>query len=62
MKILRVLLPDSIKKQLQENGKNRVKCHFNPRALSHFTSLVQMFHFSHVGPKRFHRCHFSALC
>ncbi|MFS7916201.1 hypothetical protein Hanom_Chr02g00174351 [Helianthus anomalus] len=41
--------------------KIRVKCHFSPCGLGHFVSLVQMFHFSPVGPKRFHRCHFSPL-
>ncbi|MFS7930733.1 putative Endonuclease/exonuclease/phosphatase superfamily [Helianthus anomalus] len=30
----------------------RVKCHFSPCGLGHFDSLVQRFHFSHVGPKR----------
>ncbi|MFS7944020.1 hypothetical protein Hanom_Chr06g00507061 [Helianthus anomalus] len=40
---------------------NRVKCHFSPSGLDYFVSLVQMFHFSPVGPKRFHRCHFSPL-
>ncbi|MFS7949339.1 hypothetical protein Hanom_Chr06g00570431 [Helianthus anomalus] len=39
----------------------RVKCHFSPCGLGHFSSLVQKFHFSHVGPKRFHHCHFSPL-
>ncbi|MFS7963714.1 hypothetical protein Hanom_Chr08g00741591 [Helianthus anomalus] len=39
----------------------RVKCHFSHCGLGHFASLVQRFHFSHVGPKRFHRCHFSLL-
>ncbi|MFS7957285.1 hypothetical protein Hanom_Chr07g00664551 [Helianthus anomalus] len=39
----------------------RVKCHFSPYGLGHFTSLVQMFHFSPMGPKKFHRCHFSLL-
>ncbi|MFS7943002.1 hypothetical protein Hanom_Chr06g00495151 [Helianthus anomalus] len=39
----------------------RFKCHFSPCCLGHFASLVQMFHFSYVGPKRFHRCHFSLL-
>ncbi|MFS8019084.1 hypothetical protein Hanom_Chr15g01399711 [Helianthus anomalus] len=37
----------------------RVKCHFSPCGLGHFASLVQRFHFSPVGPKRFHHCHFS---
>ncbi|MFS8034559.1 hypothetical protein Hanom_Chr17g01582591 [Helianthus anomalus] len=27
----------------------------------HFVSLIQMFHFLHVGPKSFHRCNFSPL-
>ncbi|MFS8031527.1 hypothetical protein Hanom_Chr17g01546901 [Helianthus anomalus] len=35
----------------------RVKCHFSPCGLSHFVSLVQRFHFSPVGSKKFHRCH-----
>ncbi|KAJ0736518.1 putative DNA-directed RNA polymerase [Helianthus annuus] len=39
----------------------RVKCDFSPCGLGHFASLVQRFHFSLVGPKRFHRCHFSQL-
>ncbi|MFS7969763.1 hypothetical protein Hanom_Chr09g00812971 [Helianthus anomalus] len=39
----------------------RVKCHFSPYGLGHFTSLVQRFNFSPMGPKRFHRCHFSLL-
>ncbi|MFS8027446.1 hypothetical protein Hanom_Chr16g01498811 [Helianthus anomalus] len=39
----------------------RVKCHFSPCGLSHFTSLVQMFHFPPVGPKRFYLCLFSLL-
>ncbi|MFS7902562.1 hypothetical protein Hanom_Chr01g00012701 [Helianthus anomalus] len=39
----------------------RVKCHFSVCGLGYFVSLVQRFHFSHVGPKRFHRCHFSPL-
>ncbi|MFS8005247.1 hypothetical protein Hanom_Chr13g01235131 [Helianthus anomalus] len=39
----------------------RVKCHFRPCGLGHFASLVQRFHFSPVGLKRFHRCHFSPL-
>ncbi|MFS7934645.1 hypothetical protein Hanom_Chr05g00394041 [Helianthus anomalus] len=38
-----------------------VKCHFSPCGLGHFASLVQRFHFSPMGPKRFHRCHFSPL-
>ncbi|MFS7965712.1 hypothetical protein Hanom_Chr09g00765431 [Helianthus anomalus] len=42
-------------------GKFRVKCHFSPCGLGHFASLVQRFHFSLVGPKRFHYCHFSPL-
>ncbi|KAJ0938913.1 hypothetical protein HanRHA438_Chr02g0055091 [Helianthus annuus] len=37
----------------------RVKCHFSPCGLDHFVSLVQMFYFSPLGPKLFHRCHFS---
>ncbi|MFS7941927.1 hypothetical protein Hanom_Chr06g00482041 [Helianthus anomalus] len=40
---------------------NRVKCHFNPCGLGHFASLVQRFHFWHVGPKRFRCCYFSPL-
>ncbi|MFS7936052.1 hypothetical protein Hanom_Chr05g00410861 [Helianthus anomalus] len=40
---------------------SRVKCHFSPCGLGHFVRLVQRFHFSLVGPKRFHRCHFSPL-
>ncbi|MFS8001106.1 hypothetical protein Hanom_Chr13g01186301 [Helianthus anomalus] len=40
---------------------NRVKCHFSPCGLGYFISLVQMFHFSLVGPKRFHRYHFNPL-
>ncbi|MFS8031478.1 hypothetical protein Hanom_Chr17g01546381 [Helianthus anomalus] len=43
------------------NIMKRVKCYFSPCGLGHFASLVQMFHFSHVGPKRFHRRHFSPL-
>ncbi|MFS7996134.1 hypothetical protein Hanom_Chr12g01126291 [Helianthus anomalus] len=39
----------------------RVKCHFTSCGSGHFASLVQRFYFSHVGPKRFHRCHFSPL-
>ncbi|MFS8004653.1 hypothetical protein Hanom_Chr13g01228341 [Helianthus anomalus] len=39
----------------------RVKCHFRPCDLGYFVSLVQRFHFSSVGSKRFHRCHFSPL-
>ncbi|MFS7949826.1 putative exostosin [Helianthus anomalus] len=34
---------------------------FESCGLCHFVSLVQRFHFSSVGPKRFHRCHFSPL-
>ncbi|MFS8034294.1 hypothetical protein Hanom_Chr17g01579481 [Helianthus anomalus] len=41
--------------------KIRVKCHFSPCSLSHFSSLVQRFHFSPIGSKRFQRCHFSPL-
>ncbi|MFS8023482.1 hypothetical protein Hanom_Chr16g01451981 [Helianthus anomalus] len=44
-----------------EKKKYKVKCHFSPCGLDHFTSLVQKFHFSHVGSKRFHRCHFCPL-
>ncbi|MFS7977612.1 putative transcription factor, K-box [Helianthus anomalus] len=40
---------------------SRVKCHFSPCGLGYFGSLVQKFHFSHVGSKRFHRCHFCPL-
>ncbi|MFS7935736.1 hypothetical protein Hanom_Chr05g00407071 [Helianthus anomalus] len=36
----------------------RVKCHFSSCGLSHFTSLVQMFYFSSMCQKRFHRCRF----
>ncbi|MFS7927923.1 hypothetical protein Hanom_Chr04g00314831 [Helianthus anomalus] len=39
----------------------RVKCPFSPCGMSHFVGLVQMFHFSSVGPKLFHYCHFSPL-
>ncbi|MFS7966285.1 hypothetical protein Hanom_Chr09g00772031 [Helianthus anomalus] len=39
----------------------RVKCHFSPCGLGHFCSLLQMFHFSLMGSKMFHRCHFSPL-
>ncbi|MFS8032053.1 hypothetical protein Hanom_Chr17g01553091 [Helianthus anomalus] len=39
----------------------RVKCNFSPCGLGYFASLVHTFHFSLVGPKRFHRCHFSPL-
>ncbi|MFS7969979.1 hypothetical protein Hanom_Chr09g00815591 [Helianthus anomalus] len=42
-------------------AKNRVKCHFSPCGCVHFASLVQMFHFSPVGPKKFYCCHFSQL-
>ncbi|KAJ0884291.1 hypothetical protein HanPSC8_Chr10g0432031 [Helianthus annuus] len=44
-----------------KNSSRRVKCYFSPYGLGHFSSLVQRFHFSHVGPKWFHRCHFSPL-
>ncbi|KAF5767854.1 hypothetical protein HanXRQr2_Chr14g0629571 [Helianthus annuus] len=40
---------------------SRVKCYFSPCGLFHFASLVQRFHFSHVGPKIFHCCDFSPL-
>ncbi|MFS7969762.1 hypothetical protein Hanom_Chr09g00812961 [Helianthus anomalus] len=43
------------------NILKRVKCHFSPCGFGHFASLVQRFHFSHVGPKTFHHCHFSPL-
>ncbi|MFS7914085.1 hypothetical protein Hanom_Chr02g00149221 [Helianthus anomalus] len=39
----------------------RVKCYFSSCGLSHFNSLVQMFHFSSMGLKRFHRCDVSSL-
>ncbi|MFS7955637.1 hypothetical protein Hanom_Chr07g00644961 [Helianthus anomalus] len=37
----------------------RVKCHIRPCGLGHFVSLVQRFHFSHLGPKKFYHRHFS---
>ncbi|MFS7961182.1 hypothetical protein Hanom_Chr08g00711831 [Helianthus anomalus] len=49
------------KQTLPKFCKERVKCHFSPCDLGHFGTLVQRFHFSSVGPKRFHRCHFSPL-
>ncbi|MFS7927970.1 hypothetical protein Hanom_Chr04g00315391 [Helianthus anomalus] len=51
----------NFQKMLILHIKIRVKCHFSPCGLDHFTSLVQMFHLSYVVPKRFHRCHFSPL-
>ncbi|MFS7981570.1 hypothetical protein Hanom_Chr10g00952541 [Helianthus anomalus] len=52
------LIKDALFNQM---SYKRVKCHFSPCGFSHFASLVQKFHFSPVGPKRFHRCHFSPL-
>ncbi|MFS7934149.1 hypothetical protein Hanom_Chr05g00388211 [Helianthus anomalus] len=40
---------------------NRVKCHFSPCGLGHFTNLVQRFYFSFMASKMFHRCRFSPL-